>query len=284
MRHVPRGLRYMAYAAFFFSIMSLLVKVAGQRLPSQEIVFFRSVGTLILSWWGLQRIGRSPWGEQKMLLTYRGIAGFLALLCFFYAITELPLGDATVIQYTNPVFTAILAAVFLGEKLKPVVMLSTAGSLIGVALIGQPAFLFGRVSRLDPAAVGIGLLGAVLAAIAYVLVRQLRDTEHYLVIIFYFSLAGTIGAFPLSLPEFVWPLWWEWGVLIAIGIITQIAQIYMTRGLHLEEAGRATAVGYLQLVFAFLWGMLFFNEFPDVWSTVGVLLVVASTFVISTRR
>jgi drug/metabolite transporter (DMT)-like permease len=274
----------MAYAAFFFSIMSLLVKVAGRHLPSQEIVFFRSIGTLILSWAGLQRIGYSPWGEQKTLLTLRGITGFLALLCFFYALTELPLGDATVIQYTNPVFTAILAAVFLGEAVKPIVVLSTVGSLTGVALITQPAILFGTASRLDPLAVGIGLLGAVLAAIAYVLVRQLRGQEHYLVIIFYFSLAGTVGALPITVPVFTWPFWWEWLVLAGIGIVTQIAQIYMTRGLHLEEAGRATAVGYLQLVFAFLWGMLFFAEFPDMWSIAGVVLVVICTFIVSRKR
>lgn len=274
----------MAYAAFFFSIMSLLVKVVGQHLPSQQIVLARSVVTLVLSWWGLKRTGRSPWGSNKTLLTLRGVTGSLALLCFFYAITHLPLGDATVIQYINPVFTALLAAIFLKETLHPTVGLGIVGSLLGVALIMQPAFLFGTLTRLDPLAVGLGLAGALLAAVAYVLVRQLRGQEHYLVIIFYFSLAGTIAALPITLPVFTWPTPWEWALLLAIGAITQIAQVFMTKGLHLEKAGRATAIGYLQLVFAFLWGMLFFGEFPDWWSCLGVVLIIVSTAVVSRHK
>lgn len=280
----PRGLRYMAYAAFGFSVMSLLVKVAGQTLPSSEIVFGRSLVTLILSAIMLRREGRSLWGRHRLLLSLRGLAGFAALLCFFYAITHLPLGDATVIQYLNPVFTALLAALLLGESLRGSVLVGTVGSLAGVALIAQPAFLFGRATRLDPYAVSIGVLGALLSAAAYVLVRRLKGREHYLVIVFYFSLAGTIGALPISVPVWVWPSWTGWGLLIAIGCVTQVAQIYMTRGLHLEEAGRATAIGYLQPVFAFAWGAIFFGEHPGWLGGLGALLILAGTFVIAWTR
>lgn len=281
---MSRGLRYMAYAAFGFSVMSLLVKVAGRTLPSQEIVFGRSVVTLVLSGAMLRREGRSVWGTHRTLLTLRGAAGFAALLCFFYALTHLPLGDATVIQYLNPVFTAVLAAVLLGESLRSSVLVGTVGSLAGVALIAQPAFLFGRAARLDPYAVSVGVLGALLSAVAYVLVRRLRGREHYLVIVYYFSLAGTVGALPLSLPSWVWPSWTGWIVLIAIGCVTQVAQIYMTRGLHLEEAGRATAVGYLQPLFAFAWGATFFGEHPGWLGAAGALLILGGTFVIARTR
>lgn len=281
---LSRGLRYMVYAAVLFSVMSLLVKVAGRTLPSQEIVFGRSAVTLLLSWLMLRREGRSVWGTHRLLLSVRGIAGFAALLCFFFAITHLPLGDATVIQYLNPVFTALLAAVLLGESLRSSVLVGTLGSLAGVALIAQPAFLFGRAARLDPYAVSIGILGALLSAAAYVAVRHLRGREHYLVIVFYFSLAGTVGALPLSVPVWTWPSVHGWALLLAIGGVTQVAQIYMTRGLHLEEAGRATAIGYLQPIFAFAWGALFFDERPGLLAALGAVLILGGTFVIARVR
>jgi drug/metabolite transporter (DMT)-like permease len=76
----------------------------------------------------------------------------------------------------------------------------------------------------------------------------------------------------------------EWGVLFATGVSTQIAQVYMTRGLQLEPAGRATAVGYLQVVFAATWGVLLLNERPDIWSAVGAAVIIGGTLLVSLRR
>ncbi|WP_222615395.1 DMT family transporter [Persicimonas caeni] len=275
------GLTYMAISAFFFSIMGLLVKVAGERLPSQEIVFFRSLLVLIFAWWMLKRAGVNPWGNNKKWLVVRGFTGFMALSCFYYGVTHLPLADATLIMYSNPVFTALLAAVFLGERLKKVDLLGVVLSLGGVVLIAQPSFIFGGASRLDPFDVGVALAGAVFAAISYVIVRKLRESEHALVVVFYFPLIATPASIPTALPDAIIPTWWELGVLLAIGIVTHIAQVAMTKGLHLEEAGRATAVSYLQVVFAFVWGMFFFDEFPTVLSVIGALLIVGSTIAIA---
>jgi drug/metabolite transporter (DMT)-like permease len=271
----------MAISAFFFSIMGLLVKVAGERLPSQEIVFFRSLLVLVFAWWMLRRAGVNPWGNNKKWLVVRGFTGFMALSCFYYGVTHLPLADATLIMYSNPVFTALLAAVFLGERLTKVDLLGVVLSLGGVVLIAQPSFIFGGASRLDPFDVGVALAGAIFAAISYVIVRKLRESEHALVVVFYFPLIATPASIPTALPDAIMPTWWELGVLLAIGIVTHIAQVAMTKGLHLEEAGRATAVSYLQVVFAFVWGMFFFDEFPTVLSVVGAVLIVGSTIAIA---
>lgn len=275
------GLTYMAISAFFFSIMGLLVKVAGERLPSQEIVFFRSLLVLIFAWWMLRRAGISPWGNNKKWLVVRGFTGFMALSCFYYGVTHLPLADATLIMYSNPVFTAVLAAIFLGERLTKIDFLGVVLSLVGVGLIAQPSIIFGGVSRLDPFDVAIALGGAIFAAISYVIVRKLRESEHALVVVFYFPLIATPASLPTALPGALLPTWWELGVLLAIGIVTHIAQVAMTKGLHLEEAGRATAVSYLQVVFAFIWGMFFFGEFPTALSVLGAVLIVGSTVVIA---
>jgi drug/metabolite transporter (DMT)-like permease len=271
----------MALSAFFFSVMGALVKLAGETLPSQEIVFFRSLLVLIFAYIELKRLGIPPWGENKKLLMIRGTTGFIALSCFYYAVTHLPLADATVIMYSNPVFTGILAAIFLGESLSKVEVAGVFSSVVGVVLIAQPSFVFGGESRLDLLNVTIAMGGAIFAAISYVIVRELRRTEQPMVVVFYFPLIATPASIPFAVPDAVLPSWYELGLLLAIGVVTHIAQVTMTKGLHLEKAGRATAVSYLQIVFAFILGMLFFDEFPNALSVAGAVLIVGSTIAIA---
>lgn len=270
----------MAAGAFFFSVMSLLVKMAGQRLPSQEIVFVRAVVTLGLSYWGVRRIGADPWGNDRRLLLFRGVVGFVALSAFYYAVVHLPLAEATVIQYTNPVFASLLAIPLLGERLQRRELASVGASMAGVLLVARPEFLFGG-SGLDLTAAMVGLLGAFCSGTAYVTVRRLRTTETPIVIIFYFAVISTVGSLPFALADIVWPTPREWLVLVGVGVTTQLGQISITRGLHLERAGRAASVGYLQIVFAAAWGALFFAEAPTAWTLGGAALIVGSTLVLN---
>jgi uncharacterized membrane protein len=106
----------MALGAFWASIMSLLVKLAGRRIPSQELVLVRALITLALSYAALRRAGLGVRGTHPRLLVLRGVAGCAGLTCFYYSLVHLPLGEATLIQYTNPVFAAVMAAVVLRER------------------------------------------------------------------------------------------------------------------------------------------------------------------------
>jgi drug/metabolite transporter (DMT)-like permease len=282
---IPVGIRYMAGAAFFFSVMSLLVKATGQRLPVQEVVLARSSVGAVICWYSLRRRGIPLWGDRKGLLLLRGLLGYGALSCFFYALVHLPLAEATVIQYTNPVFTALLAAVFLAETMRGRHVAFVLLSLVGVVLMTRPAFLFGGLDQsLDPVAVAVALLGAILSAGAYVTVRRLGRTEDPVVIVFYFALVATAGSIPLTAMNPVMPVAWEWLGLAGIGVVTQVAQVLMTKGLREERAGRAMAVGYMQIVFAALWGLLFFAEFPDLWGAAGALVIILATAGIAQGR
>jgi drug/metabolite transporter (DMT)-like permease len=279
------GLRYMALAAFWFSLMSLLVKLAGHRLPAQQVVLARSVVMLVITWVALRRSGLPVLGERRGLLVLRGLLGFGALTCFYYALIHLPLADATVIQYTNPVFAALLAIPFLRERVGWRELLSVAVSLTGVLLIARPAFLFGSEElRLPAFALGVALMGAVFSGSAYVTVRKLGQTEHPLTIIFYFSAISVLASLPASALSAVMPTPMEWLLLLAVGVTTQYGQIYLTRGLALEQAGRATAVGYLQIVFAATWGAVFLLELPDRWVLGGAALVVGGTLLLAGTR
>ena len=276
------GIVYIVGAAFFWSLTSVFVKFVGQGgMSSQQIVLIRAAVTLVYSYALIQWSDEaSLWGTDVKLLWLRGLFGFATLSCFFFALTKLPLADATVIHYTNPVFTALIAAAVLGEELRASELLGALASLGGVALIAQPSFVFGGAgAALDLTYVGIALLGAVCASSAQVLIRKLRKTEHPLVVVFYFPFVATLGGLPTAaITELQWPTLWEWAMLIGgVAGCAQAAQVLLTKGLHNEKAARAMAVSYLQIVFAAGWGLLVFGETMDSWSVAGALLVIVGT-------
>ena len=280
-KDVQAGVRFMLAAAFSFSVMTLLVKIAGQTLPSHEIVFARGIVTLVLSYGWVRQAGVSLWGERKGILVVRGLLGFVALTCFYYAVTQLPIAVATVLHYTSPIWTSLIAVPLLKEPITSRVCGACLLSFVGVTFIARPGFLFsGATSGLDLVAVGVVLVGSLLSSGAYVSVREASKTEHTSVIIFYFALISTMGSVPLAWPVAVWPTAWGWLVLAGVGVTTQVAQIFLTRGLSLVPAGRAMTVGYTQILFAALWGMLFFAEYPDLWTVAGALLVILGTAVV----
>src|SRR6185503_7204441 len=135
---IGRGAVYIVAGAFAFSIMTSFVKIAGQRLPSQEVVAARAAVSLVLSWLLLRRERLSPWGTHRRLLVMRGLLGYLALSCVFHSVAVMPLADATVIQYLYPLFTAVLATVLLGET--PTLRIGVAGvaSVVGTVLVAKP--------------------------------------------------------------------------------------------------------------------------------------------------
>ena len=274
----------MAYSAFWFSAMSLLVKVAGARLSSMEIVLVRAVVTLALSWALVRRAKLDPWGNRKGMLLLRGLLGAAALNCFYFSIVHLPLAEATVIQYTNPVFAALLAALLIRERLGVRELTGVVASMIGVMMIARPSFLFAGAPAMNPLHIAIAVAGALFSATAYVTVRMLRGADDALVIVFYFPLVTVPLVLPFAIADWIAPTPFEWVILLGIGITTQIAQVYMTRGLQLEPTGRATAVGYLQIVFAAVWGALLLGERPDRWSALGALVIVGGTLLVSFGR
>ena len=274
-----RGLRYMAAGAFFFSVMSLLVKFAGRTLPSQEIVFARSLVMAILTYTTLRRRRIPVLGERRSLLVVRGLLGFAALSCFYYALVHLPLADATVIQYTNPAFAAVFAVLVLGERMRVREIVCVAMSIGGVLLVARPGFLFGGSAGLDPFAVAVALSGAVLSAAAYVSVRVLAN-EHHLVVIFYFAVISTLGSLPVTAINVVLPRPADVLILLGVGVSTQLGQVFMTKGLHLERTGRATATSLVQIVFAGLWGALFFSQLPGPLGLAGAGLIMAGVLLL----
>jgi drug/metabolite transporter (DMT)-like permease len=265
---------YLLAAAFFFSLMTVCVKLAGARLPAEEIIVARAVLGLVFSVATVRAVGLRVWGNAPGWLFLRGLLGSVGLYCYFYALTLLPLPEATTIHHVNPVLTALLAAMVLRERVGWALAVALVVSLAGVVVVARPQSLMGEPTGLDPFAVGVALVGAAFSAAAYVTVRYLRDRDDPLVVVLWYPLVSTPLFLPLALRVWMWPRPHEWLVLLALGVTTQIAQICLTRGLHRLPAGRGTAVGYVQIAFAMVWSVVIFGEPVDAMALGGAGLVV----------
>ena len=269
----------MVASALSFSLMGVCVKQVGGRIPVAEVVFARAIVSVALSWWLLHRAGIPAWGKRRWLLIWRGAIGTAALVCVYAALAALPLAAATVLQYLYPPFTALLAWLMLGEPIGKRVLAAMALGWLGVLLVAQPAGLLQGGATLALVPVLIAVAGALFTAFAYVSVRSLGKSEHPLVIVFYFPLV----ALPLSLPLValnpVLPTPAELLWLVGVGVFTQLGQVYLTRSLTALPAARATAISYVQVLFAGGWGWLLFGESIDNWTIAGAGLVLAATLV-----
>lgn len=273
----------MVIGVFWFSVMGLLVKLAGERLPPMQIIVFRTGITLMLSLAVVLRAGVRPvLGTHRKLLVLRGLCGALGLLGFFHSLVYNPLAEANLLQYTNPIFATIIAGLWLGESVGRAELASLALSLLGVVFVTRPAALFGMSAHtLNPLHVLIGLGGALGSGAAYAVVRKIGHREHPTVVVLYLPLVATPIALLLSTGQWVMPAPRDWALLIGAALSTQVAQVYMTRGLQQETAARATTAGYLQVVFAGVWGVLILGERPSGWTLVGAALIVGSALLLA---
>ncbi|MFO6424541.1 DMT family transporter [Motilimonas sp. KMU-193] len=268
--NIPLSARFMLLSALGFAIMSACVKLVSQyQIPVLEIVAARALVSLLLSYVDVRRKGISPWGEQKGWLFARGAVGALALICVYYSIATLPLAEATLLQYLHPVFTALIALLFLKEPILHSTKLCIGLSLVGLGIMISPGLGLDPAAGLPWFSILVALLGAFGSAVAYVIVRKLSRSEDSSVIIMYFPLI----ALPLSLlllgDDFVIPPPEALLLLLFVGIFTQIGQVGLTKAMQSESASKATAYSYVQVLFSMLFGWLIFSELPSIYSWIG---------------
>lgn len=278
---IPLAFRYALLSAFGFAVMSACVKLASTRgIPVLEIVAARAVVSLALSYMVVRHKRLPLFGQRKDLLIARGTVGALALICVYYSVTTIPLAEATVLQYLHPMFTAVLAMIFLKEQLHVSTALCIVLSFLGLIAIAQPPILFG--TNANPIAwlsLAAALLGSFGSAVAYVLIRKLNQTEDPSVIIFYFPLITLPLALGLLGDDFVMPVGWDWLILLLVGVFTQLGQIGLTKAMQTETASKATAYSYIQVLLSALLGWLIFSETPQLWTWIGTGLIILGALV-----
>ncbi len=274
-----RGFQALITSALAFSLMTVCVKKLNGRLPVAELIFVRSLISLLITRLLMKRLQINPWGTNKVLLLTRGFLGTGALFCVFQALFFLPLASATVIQYSYPTFTAIFANYFLGEGIRKRILLAIAIGWFGITLVAQPLQSNALEVQTPNFAIYIALAGAILTSLAYVSVRKLSKQEEQLVIVHYFPLVSVPICLPFLITQGVLPSSQEWIWLIGIGLFTQIGQQCITKGLSLLPAANASAISYSQVLFATIWGVFLFSETINFYIIAGSICVFGATLI-----
>ena len=266
--------KYPLLAALSFALMTLFIKRLGSDIPVMEVILARSIVSLIISVLGL-KIARVPLlGVRRFALFMRGVVGLVGLAMMFYAIPRLSMVTSTLIQYTYPSFTALVAFFFLKETLNIYSILAMLLSFLGVAIvcgIGSTATL--ELPSGDGLTYLMALGGAILTGIAYVQVRSLSKSEHPLVIILYFPLVCIPIAALALLNSFVLPTPEQGFFLLLVGLFTQSGQYMMNKGLQILSATQATGLAYTQVIFAALLGIIYFDEALTLPMLIGIFVI-----------
>lgn len=270
---------------FFF--MNFLVKILGgqsgsfqylqfQSFGAHELVFFRSLVTFTISAYIIKKRGLPFFGNNKKWLFIRGFAGLIALTIFFFTLQKLPLAIATVVQYLSPVFTVILAVIFLKEKVLKIQWLFILSAFSGVVLIGVNNYFYGSQLVIDTKWVLLGVLSAFFSGIAYVAIVKLKPTDSPINIVMFFPMLAIPVTGIWCLFDFVMPHGWEWLVILLMGIFTQMAQILMTKALHASDTARIVPFQYFGAVYALLMGWIGFDEKLNYVLLIGIALIISS--------
>ena len=274
-----QGAALLAFSALLFSLMGVGVREVSASVNNESVVFFRNlVGVLFFLPLVLIK-GLRPLKTTRLKShLWRTTFGLAAMYCFFYAIAHLPLADAMLFTYSAPVFTPLIAWWWLKEPLSKRMLITTGIGLIGVLLVAKPS-----AALLDSQAL-VGMAASILAAFAFVSIREMSDTEPAFRMVFYFSLfSALISAVPLA---------WTWQpvaqqdlkLLLIIGLLATASQIIMSKAYSLAPPGLIGPFAYLAIVFAGLIAWLRWGETPNLSSLIGAALIFSATLLAITRR
>jgi len=274
---VPPGIKYILISTVFFAVMNVGVKYL-HHIPAYEIVFFRALISLVVCYFLLLRAGICPWGNNRKLLIMRGLTGTAALMMYFYTLQKMPLASAVTIQYLSPIFTIIIAGLMLREPPRTVQWLFFLVSFAGVVMIK------GFDTRVTVPELTVGVTAAVFSALAYNFIRKLKDYDHPLVVVFYFPMVTVplVGLYTVF--NWVTPVGYDWLILLAIGLATTVAQIFMTKAYQADRAANISNFNYLGSVYAIIIGLFLFNETLSLLAFGGIALILGGVILSSRFR
>lgn len=264
---------WMLLAAFLFAAMAVLVKFAISAHSLAEVIFWRGfvgiAGVAAISrWQGISIRTHKPW-----LHLSRGAAGLAALGFYYYTIAELPIGTAFTLQYTSPLWVAVLGTIAFRDRAHWQLPAAIALGFAGVVMVLQPTF------SSDQWLTGLaGLIGAFFAGAAYVNVRKLAvEGEPESRIVFYFALFMMLGAALWIIAEQRMRLEARGlAFMLGSGCLATLAQLALTRAFSRGKSILAATLSYAGVLFAVLFGWIFWDETLPAGAAAGIALIVAS--------
>lgn len=269
------GVVCIVLSAFFYSLMSLFVRLSGD-LPTFQKSFFRNLvaamaGLILLIKSGSLKIKK---GSLPALLG-RSIAGTIGILCNFYAIDNMNISDASILNKLAPFFSILFSIFLLREKAGWKDLLLVGIAFGGALFVVKPSF---DISKSFPALLGV--IGGLGAGLAYTFVRKLgKNGEQSAMIVFFFSTFSCLTMLPLTLLQYQPMSWVQVGFLLLAGIAATGAQFTVTAAYTFAAAKEISVYDYSQVLFAALWGGLFLHEYPDYFSIIGYIIIITAAVI-----
>lgn len=275
-------------AIFLFVLLGALVKATADEVPPGQAVFFRSAFAIpvILVWLILRgQLRQGLITKRPGFHFWRGIMGTTAMGLTFTGLGLLPLPEVTAIGFATPIFTVILAAILLGERIRMIRVTAVLIGLVGVVIMLWPR-LSGAESLQEGATLGaLLILGAtMLRSVVQIHVRRMVETEHTAAIVFYFSLTATFLALLTAPFGWVLPSPRAAGFLIAAGLIGGVAQIMITSAYRFGGASLLAPYEYASMIFAVIIGYVWFGETPTLVMLGGAALVIGGGVLVIWRE
>jgi drug/metabolite transporter (DMT)-like permease len=246
-------------SALSFAVMAFAAKLASHSLPGDQLAFLR-FAVMLLPFLLRPRLVREAFSYQRLdLLAYRGLFGGVAVLLYFLAIEKIPVGMATLLNYSSPVWSVTLAALFLGERARPMLLLPF-GLALGGTLLVTGAFERGgwppRIGLWE----GVGFLSAILSGAAVTAIRAARKSEGSWAIYASFTLCGLLVSAPFALSGFRWPSAGAWLLVALVGASSISAQLLMTYAYRWVTNLQAGFFAQITVVVAMFLGAVFLGE------------------------
>ena len=270
-----KGVFFLILSAFFFSLMSLFVRLSGD-LPTFQKAFFRNIIAAIAA--GAVLAKSKSFKMQKgslPTLLLRSITGIVGVVANFYAIDNMPISDASILNKLAPFFTVIFSIVILKEKANWKDWLFVAIAFIGAIFVVKPS---SEIAKSFPALIAV--LGGVAAGMAYTFVRKLgKQGERNAFIVFFFSSFCTVAMLPFMIIYYEPMTTMQVVFLILAGCMAAGAQFSLTAAYTYAPAKSISVYDYIQVLFTALWGLIFLSELPDIWSFVGYVIIIGAAVI-----
>ncbi len=270
-----KGILFILLSAFCFALMSLFVRLSGD-LPTFQKAFFRNLVAAIVSLSLLIKSGSLKMQKGSFpALLLRSVAGTVGIVCNFYAIDNMAVADASILNKLSPFFSVIFSVWLLKEKASWKDWLLVAVAFTGALFVVKPTFRFQRVA---PAL--IGALGGLGAGLAYTCVRYLRQRgERAAFIVFFFSAFSSLVVLPFMLASYQPMEWWQVACLLLAGGAASGAQFAITAAYTYAPAKEISVYDYSQVLFTALLGICVLGEFPDYISVIGYAIIIGAAVV-----
>ncbi|MDG1709407.1 MAG: DMT family transporter [Emcibacteraceae bacterium] len=278
-----KGIIFMLTTCMVITVSATLIRTLGQDLNVFQVVMLRCCFTVLVTVMFNYKLGKVLVTTSKpRLMLYRSILTFIVVTSNFYAISNLPLVEVTSLQFSKPLFLIILAAIFLGERVRILRTTATLVGFMGILVILHPWDSAGS-SELEWAHIAVLLAGLSMSGLA-IISRIMTKDHNPTTMVFYANVATVLICMIPAIIYWQTPTLDQMILIACLGVTTFCAQYCMISAYKHAEVTVVTPFEYFRIIFAAIAGYLIFSEIPDQWTIWGGTLICTSTLFIAYRE